>query len=428
MRVAYDISVLGSGVLDPKARTGVFRVVENLGRALTEREDCEISFCAGGRTFHPLYGALRYLKSSPEFASVPFLSGGARARAHSLLLDRLLEEESTPTGGPTGLIARARNSLRGRSVSLIANRGFPLSEDRLRGLDVFHSPYHALPAWKDPPLRKRFLTIYDLIALKRPDLYEPHVEAHDRAILDSIGPDDFVTCISEATRSELCDYTGIDPERTFVTPLAASGELFKPCGDREAVERALHRYGVPNEPYLLALGTLKPGKNIGTTIRVFAELVAGGHVGELNLVLVGTAGWDYASVYDAARDAGEVRDRIHFTGFVADDDLAPLYSGALAFVFPSLYEGFGLPALEAMQCGVPVVAADTSAVPEVVGDGGILVDPMDVDGFCDALLALYRDPVHRSDLSARALARAGTFSWARCAADTAAAYRTALSA
>jgi glycosyltransferase involved in cell wall biosynthesis len=422
MKVVYDISVLGSGTLDPKARTGVYRVVENLALALMESSECEVSFCAGGSTFHPLFGALEYLKKSPPISARPFLSGSGRARASQHLLSRLLSIRSPDALG-TGLAGRVVQGLAGRAVSAVAGQPFPIPSKLVAGADVFHSPYAPLPRWDKGAAPARVLTVHDLIAIKWPELYEPHVEHHDRAVLNSITAADVVTCVSEATRDDLCEHTGISPDRVHVTHLAASRELFQRRSDPEELQRALIKYSLPETPYILALGTLKPGKNFATTISAFARLVSSERIQDLSLVLVGVRGWDVDAIFAAALDANQVRGRIHFTGFVEDADLATLYSGATAFVFPSLYEGFGLPALEAMQCGVPVVASNTSSLPEVVGDAGILVDPKDVDGFCDALLKLHNDPGLRSELSAKALARAGKFSWKKCAAETIEAYR-----
>jgi glycosyltransferase involved in cell wall biosynthesis len=427
MKLVFDISVLGSGMLDPKARTGVFRVVENLARALVSSGECDVRFCAGGDTFHPLYGTMRYLSLAPEFRSTPFLSATPRARACSRALERLTTPQPAGNGdSSTGFLARVRRGIRGRATTFVAGRPFPVPPSVARGADVYHSPYAPLPRWPERSARTRFLMIHDLIAVRWPHFYEPHVEANDRAILESIGADDFVTCNSASTRDDLCEFTGLDPARAFVTPLAASRELFHPVTDAARRRDVLERHGVPDAPYLLALGTLKPGKNFVTTIRSFARLVESERLDDLRLVLVGTRGWDYGAVFEAVEEAGPLRDRIHFTGFVADEDLAPLYSGALAFVFPSMYEGFGLPVLEAMQCGVPVVASNRSSIPEVVGDAGILVDPTDVDGYCEALLSLYRDSGRRTELARAAVGRASEFSWERCAAETIAAYRVAL--
>ena len=122
-----------------------------------------------------------------------------------------------------------------------------------------------------------------------------------------------------------------------------------------------------------------------------------------------------------------LRHRIVITGYVPDEDLAALYSGAMVFVYPSFYEGFGLPPLEAMQCGVPVIVSNTSSLPEVVGDAGILVDPKDGDAICQGILNIYRDNILKMQMTANSLKNAERFSWKRCAEETLAAYRTSLS-
>jgi glycosyltransferase involved in cell wall biosynthesis len=159
--------------------------------------------------------------------------------------------------------------------------------------------------------------------------------------------------------------------------------------------------------------------------RTFADLVRSERVDDLHLVLTGPEAWDFAPLAAALADLGALRERVVFTGYVDDADLAPLYSGALAFVFPSLYEGFGLPPLEAMQCGAPVITSDTSSLPEVVGDAGVLVEPHDRAALAQAILDVYRDPARRAQLAARSLARAAQFSWDRYASETVAAYRAA---
>ena len=131
------------------------------------------------------------------------------------------------------------------------------------------------------------------------------------------------------------------------------------------------------------------------------------------------------SIFQELEKLGSASKRVVVTGFVPDEDLAPIYSHASMFVYPSLLEGFGLPPLEAMQCEVPVITSNTSSLPEVVGDAGIMVSPMDADALCQAMAMLFQDRQLRDRLAARARDRAATFSWARCAAETVAAYRLA---
>jgi glycosyltransferase involved in cell wall biosynthesis len=243
--------------------------------------------------------------------------------------------------------------------------------------------------------------------------------------LRSIGPDDWVIANSESTRADLCGRIDIDPARVFVTPFAASAELFHPVHDEPRIQAVRRRYGIPDGPYLLALNTLEPRKNMDHAIRAFTRLARQEQVRDLRFVLVGTKGWRYDRIFEAIEGAGALRDRIVLAGYVADEDLAPLYSGALAFVYPSRYEGFGLPPLEAMQCGVPVITSSTSSLPEVVGDAAVLLDPADADGLSQAMLELYRSPSLRADMSRRSLERARRFSWERCTRETLAAYRAA---
>jgi glycosyltransferase involved in cell wall biosynthesis len=246
--------------------------------------------------------------------------------------------------------------------------------------------------------------------------------------VNSLGPEDFSVVISQCTKDDLCNLRpDIDPARVFVTYLAAS-DTFKPCSDAEQLKLVRKKYSLGDAPYFLSLSTLEPRKNITHTIRSFAKLVIEERLHDLNLVLAGGKGWLYEQIFQEISGLDEVKDRIIVTGYIDDNDLPALYSGALAFVYPSLYEGFGLPPLEAMQCGVPVITSNTSALPEVVGKAGIMLDPHDVDGMCQAMLNLYRNSYTRNSLASQGLARAKEFSWARCTKDTVAAYRTALAA
>jgi glycosyltransferase involved in cell wall biosynthesis len=275
---------------------------------------------------------------------------------------------------------------------------------------------------------RRFLTCYDLIPLLYPQFCTPGQSRFARELLRSIEPGDWVICISQATKDDLCDRHAIDPARVFVTHLAAAPELFYPCADAERIAAARARYGIPDGSYLLSLSTLEPRKNMEQVVRSFARLVQQEHVADLSLVLVGARGWLDDRIFETVAGYESLKGRIVITGYVADEDLAPIYGGALCFVFPSFYEGFGLPALEAMQCGAPVIASNTSSLPEVVGEAGITLDPADGDGLCQSILRVYGDASLRAAMSAKSLERAGRFSWEKCVAETLAAYRTALAA
>jgi glycosyltransferase involved in cell wall biosynthesis len=175
-------------------------------------------------------------------------------------------------------------------------------------------------------------------------------------------------------------------------------------------------------PYLLGLGTVEPRKDLPTLVRAFAGLA-----GELphRLVLAGLAGWGQGTLAAAVASSG-VADRILLTGYLPEADKAALLTGADVFAYPSRYEGFGLPVLEAMACGTPVVTTTGGSLPEVAGDAALLVEPGDPDALAAALAKLAADPAARSAAAARGRTRAAAFTWDRCAAETTAAYHRAL--
>jgi len=160
-------------------------------------------------------------------------------------------------------------------------------------------------------------------------------------------------------------------------------------------------------------------------IRCFSALVRAEKLDDLYFVLVGTNGWRHEQILAEAAKCNVAADRIIVAGYVPDEELAPLYSGALAFIYPSLYEGFGLPPLEAMQCGTPVITSNSSSLPEVVGDAGIMVSPTDADALTQAMRDMYRQPELRETAGRRAIERAKLFSWDKYTDNVVAAYRTA---
>ncbi len=234
-------------------------------------------------------------------------------------------------------------------------------------------------------------------------------------------------CISHATRDDLCnELPWLNPQRVFVTHLAAD-KVFRPVREPDALKAVRRKYGIPEGRYLLTLGSLQPRKGMEHAIKAFRELAAASPSFDLNLVIAGPRGWKDNAIIAAATADPTLAGRVRLTGRVEEEDLSALYSGAAAFVFASLYEGFGLPVLEAMQCGTPVISANTTSLPEVVGAAGLLVAPRDLDALCGAILEIANSDTRASELSRAAIARAREFSWARCAEETIAGYKAALS-
>ncbi len=424
VRTVFDVSFLGrvhAGPQRSQLRGGIFRVVEQSVRALSVAPGLELALGA-----HTLLGpSLAYVSGHPELCGIHF-PVPARTRIGTRILARAVAEHQRAGVTRTGALpARIANRVAGDLNQVLDRISHQTGLSALARADVFHSPFNPLPRASDRLRRVRyFLTVYDVIPLVRPE-----VGGMDwlREILDSIGPDDHVLAISAHTKQDLLNAVpALAPDRVSVTPLAADPALFRPCTDAARIAAVRAKYGVPDGPYVLTVGTLAPHKNIPLLLRAFADLVHAERLGDLRLVLAGAKGWGYEAIFQELDRLGTVSDRVHFTGYVDDADLAPLYSGALVFVYPSYYEGFGLPPLEAMQCGTPVITGNAASLPEVVGDAGLMVDPLDQDAFAQAIFDVYRDPAKREALAARSLARAREFTWARYADETVAAYRRAL--
>jgi glycosyltransferase involved in cell wall biosynthesis len=404
-------------------RTGIFRVVERLAHGLAVADAVDLSFSSLESA--ELWALTRaYVRASPGLDEVPL----AVLDPMVMLVSRMLDAHAARRGGPgVSVLTKAvrRFLLHGRrGLQRVSDHGFPR---RAPDADVFHSPRFALPSPSRTGRGVRMLTVYDLIPIVAPQYCGDGGIREAHGIIGSLRPGDWALAISESAKADLCEYRrDIDPSRVLVTPLAADPATFYPVHDPARLAGVRERYGIPDGPYLLSLNTVEPRKNMERAVRAFARFVTEEGVRDLSFVLVGNRTPGFQRVLDAAAAGGASPDRVVMTGYVDDGDLAPLYSGALGFVYPSLYEGFGLPPLEAMQCGTPVITSNNSSLPEVVGDAGIMVDPRDEDALCQAMLEVYRDENLRARLADGSLKRAAGFSWDRFTAQTIAGYATAL--
>ncbi len=300
-----------------------------------------------------------------------------------------------------------------RSMALV-----PAALRRLR-VDVFHGMDHVGIPFVGRTA-KTVVTVHDVIVLILPETFTARHRLVVRTALARVRRKaDRVIVPSRAVKRDVVTRLGLPEDRVVVTPEGCDPR-FRPVGSAEVLRAAAAKYGLPPR-YVLAVGTLEPRKNLTTLLRAFARLRRDGDVDPgLRLVLAGARGWLDEPIFRSVRSLG-LEGTVHFPGFIDDDDLPAVYGGAALFVFPSLYEGFGLPLLEAMACGVPVVTSNVSSLPEVAGDAALLVDPRDVDGLAAAVSRALRDAGLRERLRAAGLARARQFSWqttARLTLDT----------
>ncbi len=281
-----------------------------------------------------------------------------------------------------------------------------------RDFDLLHVPGHRAP-WL---LRgKLVVTIHDLAFLKFPDTFKKlHRQRLTWFTCNAVRRADRIIAISESTKRDLGELLGVESARIDVVHHGVDHDSFRP--DVVPATRAA--------PYILSVGTLQPRKNYVMLIRAFKKLCETWR-DPLELLIAGQRGWLWE---EAEREALKrpFAERVHFLGYVPDEELARLYRGASFVAMPSLYEGFGLPLLEAMACGAPVVAANASCFPEVLGDAAILLPPEDESAWADTMHELLLAPARRAALRERGLARARSFSWSQTAERTIAVYRRAL--
>jgi glycosyltransferase involved in cell wall biosynthesis len=295
---------------------------------------------------------------------------------------------------------------------------FPLLEHLIRNSDIYFSSYFAIiPEIDSNPSIRKLQVIHDLTPILFPHMFQKNW-SFEKAGWNNIKPDINVLTVSMCTKIDLLHhFPHISESQVTVMPLGAD-EHFRPCTDKAKIESVLKKYGLPeNTIYILSVATLEIRKNFDHVIRSFSVFIEkyGEQFQNLKLILTGKKGWLDRKIQTAyKRLTRKVKERIIFTGYVDDIDLSFLYNGASCFCYMSLYEGFGLPPLEAMQSGTPVITSNTSSLPEVVGDAGIMLDPHDVEGLADAMYRVISDENLRKEMIAKGLEQAKKFSWENC--------------
>jgi len=357
---------------------------------------------------HGKAGLARYSQSLVQ-ALTPRL--GERLRLFQNSLGSVGSLEGWQGAAPAGV----REGYRLWRARVLAQQLVRAPMDRLvPNAELFHATEHLLPRFRSVPT---VLTVHDLIFQRYPQYHKFKNYAYLRLAMPLYcRRADAIITVSEFSKRDLVRLYGVPEDKVTVIPEAAA-DHFGPA-DPSEVERVRDRYGLPQR-YLLAVGTIEPRKNLSRLADACGPLLDEGLVD--GLVLVGSKGWLFEGFYEHLETL-PWRDKVLFPGFVADADLSAVYSGAMIAVQPSLYEGFGLPVLEAMACGSPVCSSDAASLPEVGGDVARYIAPVETEEMIDALRGLLRDPEARRDMSRRGIERARLFSWDRAAEMTQAVY------
>jgi glycosyltransferase involved in cell wall biosynthesis len=274
--------------------------------------------------------------------------------------------------------------------------------------DAVLAPNYLPPA----PCERTVPVVHDMSHVRIPGAHPRDRVNRLRDLPETILRSPSVVTVSQFSKSEIVDLIGVAPDKIVVAPPGV-GAQFRPMTEGERAE-TLHRYGLQDRGYFLAIGSLEPRKNLATLIAAYARLPAAVRAGHA-LVLGGGAGWGDAGLSgpepERLRQAGQLR----LLGYVPSADLPALYAGATAFCFPSVYEGFGMPVIEAMACATPVLSSNATAIPEAAGDAGVLLDPHDIGAWAIAMRDVAEDSDLARDLRSRGPRQAAQFTWARTA-------------
>jgi glycosyltransferase involved in cell wall biosynthesis len=286
-------------------------------------------------------------------------------------------------------------------------------------IDLFHATDFTLP----PTLCRTILTVHDLSFVRVPETTSPTLKRYlDKVVPRSIKRADHILADSQATKDDIIALYNTPSDKVTVL-LSGVEPRFHPIDDLNALERVRVRYALPDRPYILSVGTVQPRKNYVRLVEALGKLRGQGI--DVSLVIVGAPGWLAEPIYETIKKL-RLSEFVRFTGFADDADLPALYTGAVCAAVPSLYEGFGLPVLEAMACGTPVLTSNVSSLPEVAGDAALLVDPYDTQAIADGLTRLITDSALRDQLIARGFKQASRFTWERSARELHAIYRQLL--
>lgn len=418
-KILFDGTIISSGWAKNSHRSGIFFASSNILKEFLKHPELDISLYCSPDSIRKLRTVLQ-----DDFAEYPDLEiiNENEAGTIEIVQDRFTIAKINAKTTRLKLKFLSYLSFFVKAIAILQNRFYHSKalKRRANEFDIYFSPGYLAPeAIRKNKKLKRYILLYDTIPLLFPNFsifMKYFGYSWTKTLVDNLEQDDYGFSISEQTKSDfLVACPRLIPEKIVVTPLAASGNFYH-CRDNEKIVAVKKKYNIPSDKkYIFSLCTLDPRKNLLMAVKCFLTFIRKNEIDDLFFVLSGDAHDHFAGTIEKEfNGVGKYADRIIKTGYIDDEDLAPLYSNAEFFVYPSLYEGFGLPPLEAMQCGTPVITSNTSSLPEVVGDAGILVDPKSEVELVDAMKKLYFNEELRRDYLEKGLERAKQFSWKKC--------------
>lgn len=419
LKLLYDASFM-SFLLDKSAkRSGIFFVAYNLYRELLKKDDIELTLYCNYRRYWYLKDVLAKCKWLDKNGTIKLISSVNPILSYCTYLNFISQKRHDIKDNFAKKVARFITYRAFKIYDKFAtyDRSF---ETKIKNFDVCLSPFGVFPMEirKNKKL-KRFLFLHDAIPIIMKNLYGEECFNDFKwfyDIVETINKQDYYFADSISTRNDFIKYVpNINPENIEVTYLGAN-ENFYHEENIEKINKVKAKYNIPlDKKYNFSLCSLEPRKNLIFAIKNFIEFIKKNNIDDFVFVL-GGGHWDkfLALLEKEINNLDDYKDKILKIGYVDDEDLAALFSGAEMFVYPSVYEGFGMPVLEAMQCGCPVITSNVSSLPEVIGDAGIQIDPYKNEELVEAYEKMYFDENFRKECSQKGLERAKNFSWEKC--------------
>jgi glycosyltransferase involved in cell wall biosynthesis len=395
LRLCIEVSPI-TQICTQNIRTGVPRVAEQFACGMIQsRMDVSILQC--GYSNHTRTVA-RHLEQRTGVSSASFY--------HETCSDRVTEAR----GAWRKWLKMIPGILRNRIIEEVMKRSLRGKMDR--PFTILHSTYADFPRSSLIPAHViKTATLYDVLPVTHPHFFDSGARKRYQRIFDSLQQADHLFSISEYTRNEFCRLTHYPAEKITVAPLGVDAAVFHPDDSSETLARLRSKYRLPAAPYLLSLCTLEPRKNLSFIIQAFCQYLRQNPDSPHHLVLAGGKGWLSDDFFKQCAVPDPFQHRFVFAGYVAEEDLAALYSHADLFVYLPLAEGFGLPPLEAMSCGTPVLVSDNTSLPEVVGDTGYCTSPEELPALVGWLEKILAPAFPLRQHVSRAMQRAAGFTW-----------------
>ena len=414
----YDASVLGDAYRPNASRSGIFFVAHNVLKELSKNKDINLALFVNSSSLIFLY---KYLSIEFENYNFKIYTDTIFTKFTNSFYSisnyrKILKKENKPI---KRFLLKIVMFIMKPFVKFFNFIGKNILEYKIKNFNGFLSPIYKAPhkLQKMKNLNK-FIILHDAIPIILPQFQESqqHPKSWYQQLLKNINSKDHYFTVSEHTRKDFLKYCPqIDPNK-IKTTLLACNENFKLMAE-DSIKKAKEKYNIPSDKkYIFSLCTLEPRKNLIRAVKTFIQFIKKNNIEDLVFVL-GGGQWDsfIGQLENEIDNLGEYKSKIIKAGYVDDKDLAPLYSGAEWFVYTSQYEGFGLPPLEAMSCGCPVITSNNSSLPEVVGDSAIMIDYDSDEQHIKAYEKYYYNEDLRKEYSQKGLKRASLFSWKNCA-------------